>query len=40
MVKSVQGIGDNLAVRVIAELCDIARFKKKNELVTIVGLNT
>ena len=39
IIKSIPGIGDNLAARIIAELGDMARFKKKNELVAFAGLN-
>lgn len=39
IIKSVPGIGDNLAARIIAELGDMTRFKKKNELVAFAGLD-
>lgn len=39
IIKSIPGIGDNLAARIIAELGDMTRFKKKNELVAFAGLN-
>lgn len=39
IIKSIPGIGDNLAVRIIAELGDMTRFKKKNELVAFAGLD-
>ena len=37
IIKSIPGIGDNLAARIIAELGDMTRFKKKNELVAFAG---
>lgn len=39
IIKSIPGIGDNLAARIIAELGDMTRFKKKNELVAFAGLD-
>lgn len=39
IIKSIPGIGDNLAARIIAELGDMTRFKKKNELVAYAGLD-
>ena len=39
IIRSVPGIGDNLAARIIAELGDMTRFKKKNELVAFAGLD-
>lgn len=39
IIKSIPGIGDNLAARIIAELGDMTRFKKKNELVSFAGLD-
>ena len=39
IIKSIPGIGDNLAARMIAELGDMTRFKKKNELVAFAGLD-
>ena len=39
IIKSIPGIGDNLAARIIAELGDMTRFKKKNELVAFGGLD-
>ena len=39
IIKSIPGIGDNLATRIIAELGDMTRFKKKNELVAFAGLD-
>lgn len=39
IIKSIPGIGDNLAARIIAELGDMKRFKKKNELVAFAGLD-
>lgn len=39
IIKSIPGIGDNLAARIIAELGDMIRFKKKNELVAFAGLD-
>ena len=39
IIKSIPGIGDNLAARIIAELGDMTRFKKKNELVALAGLD-
>ena len=38
IIKSIPGIGDNLAARIIAEL-GMTRFKKKNELVAFAGLD-
>ncbi|MDO4468195.1 MAG: IS110 family transposase [Bacillota bacterium] len=38
-VKSIVGIGDNLAARIIAELGDVTRFKKKNQLISYAGLD-
>ena len=40
IIKSIPGIGDNLAARIIAELGDMTRFKKKNELVAFAGLDS
>lgn len=39
IIKSIPGIGDNLTARIIAELGDMTRFKKKNELVAFAGLD-
>ncbi len=39
IIKSIPGIGDNLAARIIAELGDMTRFKKKKELVAFAGLD-
>lgn len=39
IIKSIPGIGDNLAARIIAEPGDMTRFKKKNELVAFAGLD-
>ena len=39
IIKSIPGIGDNLAARIIAELGDMTKFKKKNELVAFAGLD-
>ena len=39
IIKSIPGIGDNLDARIIAELGDMTRFKKKNELVAFAGLD-
>lgn len=39
IIKSIPGIGDNLAARIIAELGDMTRFKKKSELVAFAGLD-
>ena len=39
IIKSIPGIGDNLAARIIAELGNMTRFKKKNELVAFAGLD-
>ena len=39
IIKSIPGIEDNLAARIIAELGDMTRFKKKNELVAFAGLD-
>lgn len=39
IIKSIPGIGDNLAARIIAELGDMTRFKKRNELVAFAGLD-
>lgn len=39
IIRSIPGIGDNLAARIIAELGDMTRFKKKNELVAFAGLD-
>lgn len=39
IIKSIPGIGDNLVARIIAELGDMTRFKKKNELVAFAGLD-
>ena len=39
IIKSIPGIGDNLAARIIAEAGDMTRFKKKNELVAFAGLD-
>ena len=39
IIKSIPGIGDNLAARIIAEIGDMTRFKKKNELVAFAGLD-
>ena len=39
IIKSIPSIGDNLAARIIAELGDMTRFKKKNELVAFAGLD-
>lgn len=39
IIKSIPGIGDNLAARIISELGDMTRFKKKNELVAFAGLD-
>ena len=39
IIQSIPGIGDNLAARIIAELGDMTRFKKKNELVAFAGLD-
>lgn len=39
IIKSIPGIGDNLAARIIAELGDMTRIKKKNELVAFAGLD-
>ena len=39
IIKSIPGIGDNLAARIIAELGGMTRFKKKNELVAFAGLD-
>ena len=39
IIKSIPGIGGNLAARIIAELGDMTRFKKKNELVAFAGLD-
>ena len=39
IIKSIPGIGNNLAARIIAELGDMTRFKKKNELVAFAGLD-
>lgn len=39
IIKSIPGIGDNLAARIIAELGDMTRFKKKNVLVAFAGLD-
>ena len=39
IIKSIPGIGDNLAARIIAELGDMTRFKKKNELEAFAGLD-
>ena len=39
IIKSIPGIGYNLTARIIAELGDMTRFKKKNELVAFAGLD-
>ena len=39
IIKSIPGIGDNLVARIIAELGDMTRFKKKKELVAFAGLD-
>lgn len=39
IIKSIPGIGDNLAARIIAELGDMTRFKKRSELVAFAGLD-
>ena len=39
IIKSIPGIGDNLAARIIAELGDMTKFKTKNELVAFAGLD-
>ena len=39
IIKSIPSIGDNLAARIIAELGDMTKFKKKNELVAFAGLD-
>lgn len=38
-VKSIIGIGDNLAVRIIAELGDLSRFPNRRALSAFAGLN-
>ena len=39
IIRSIPGIGDNLAARILAELGDISRFKKFNQLVAYVGVD-
>lgn len=39
ILKSIPGIGDNLAARVIAEIGDMSKFKKYTQLVAYVGID-
>ena len=39
ILKSIPGIGDNLAARIIAEIGDISRFKKYTQLIAYVGID-
>ena len=39
IIRSIPGIGDNLAARIIAEIGDISRFKKFSQLVAYVGVD-
>ena len=39
ILKSIPGIGDNLAARIIAEIGDIGRFKKYTQLIAYVGID-
>ena len=39
ILKSIPGIGDNLAARIIAEIGEIGRFKKYTQLIAYVGID-
>lgn len=39
ILKSIPGIGDNLAARIIAEIGDISRFKKYTQLIAYIGID-
>ena len=39
IIKTIPGIGDNLAARIIAEMGDISKFKKHSQLVAYVGID-
>ena len=39
IIRSIPGIGDNLAARILAELGDVNRFKKFSQLVAYVGVD-
>lgn len=39
ILKSIPGIGDNLAARIIAEIGDISRFEKYTQLIAYVGID-
>lgn len=39
VIKSIVGIGENLAARIMAEIGDLSRFKKKNQLISYAGLD-
>ena len=39
VIRSISGIGDNLAARIIAEIGDISKFKKYTQLVAYAGID-
>ena len=39
IIKSIPGIGDNLAARIIAEIGDISKFRKYNQLIVYAGID-
>ena len=39
IIKSIVGIGENLAARIIAELGDLSKFNNKNQLISYAGLD-
>ena len=39
LIRTIPGIGDNLAVRIIAELGDISKFKKFSQVVAYAGID-
>ena len=39
ILKSIPGIGDNLAARIIAEIGDMSRFKKYTQLIAYIGID-
>lgn len=39
IIKSIPGIGDNLAVRILAEIGDIEKFNSRNKLIAYAGID-